>query len=111
MLAVLLFKKHEIWPKTPQYQHLPLPEFSVGWLNGLNGAIIFPSKDNGEASSVPASASEEMETVRTLCGEYKEDICNIIWMRLDCFGGKLLTLDLPYNQGLAREEINHGLLY
>ena len=35
-------------------------------------------RQHGEASSVPASASEEMKTVRTLCGEYnEEDIYNM----------------------------------
>lgn len=29
---ILIEKARQIWPQIPQYQHLPTPEFSVGWL-------------------------------------------------------------------------------
>lgn len=32
---ILIEKARQIWPQIPQYSHLPVPEFSQGWLTGF----------------------------------------------------------------------------
>jgi hypothetical protein len=76
---ILLMKAAEIWKSIPQYQDLPLPRFSQGWLSRFKARHSIRYRiQHGEASSVPISAHEEMKSVRTLCGEFlEEDIYNM----------------------------------
>ena len=90
---ILVEKARQIWPQIPQYQHLPTPEFSVGWLaNFKKRHHIQKRAHHGEASSTPLSAAEEMKNIRTLCGEYnEEDVYNmdetgLFWRRAPSTG-------------------------
>ena len=76
---ILLVKAQEIWPRIPQYQDQPPPSFSTGWLEKFKKRHnIKQRSQHGEASSVPEGAEEEMRSIQTLCGEYKEeDIYNM----------------------------------
>ena len=68
-----------IWPQIPEYQQLPPPEFSAGWLTNFKRRHNIKSrKHHGEAASVPAEAEAQMRAIQTLCGEYpEEDIFNM----------------------------------
>ena len=76
---ILLLKAKEIWTRIPQYQAQTPPSFSIGWLEKFKKRHNIKQRNqHGEASSVPASAEEEMEAIQILCNEYKEeDIYNM----------------------------------
>ena len=76
---ILLLKAKEIWPQIPQYQNQPTPSFSIGWLEKFKKRHNIKQRhQHSEASSVLASAEEEMRAIQTLCGEYEEeDIYNM----------------------------------
>lgn len=76
---ILLEKARQIWSQIPDYQDIPTPEFSVGWLNNFKQRYnIRMRKQHGEASSVSQSATEEMKAIQTIAGEYnEEDIFNM----------------------------------
>lgn len=71
---ILCEKAREIWCQIPQYNNIPSPEFSTGWLSGFKKRYnLYKRTQHGEASSVSNTAAEEMKAVQTLAGEYEED--------------------------------------
>jgi hypothetical protein len=76
---LLVEKARLIWSQIPQYQNLPRPEFSQGWLTRFKARHeIRKRKRHGEAASLPKIAIEEMKSVQTICGEYsEEDVYNM----------------------------------
>lgn len=68
-----------ILSQLPQYQDLPAPEFSAGWLVNFKLGIesnIYTRHD--EAGPVGIAAVEATKPLKTLAGDYKEeDIYNI----------------------------------
>jgi len=76
---ILIAKAAQIWKSIPQYQDLPLPRFSQGWLSQFKARYsIRYHIQHGEAASVPISTHKEMKTVQTICDEFaEEDIYNM----------------------------------
>jgi hypothetical protein len=67
-------KAKAIWSQLPQYSNKPVPEFSVGWLEGFKRRFKISDRvRHGEASSITASAEEEMKALQTVAGEYEEE--------------------------------------
>jgi hypothetical protein len=76
---ILIEKAKQIWLEIPEYQHVPQPDFSSGWLTRFKERHHIKTHINhGEASSVPDQAVIEMRALQTICGEYQEeDIYNM----------------------------------
>jgi DDE superfamily endonuclease/Fission yeast centromere protein N-terminal domain/Tc5 transposase DNA-binding domain len=76
---LLAEKAREIWHRLPEYAGSDPPEFSVGWLYRFKKRHqVQDYHTHGEVGSVPEQAHIEMRSIRTLCGEYKEeDIYNM----------------------------------
>lgn len=96
---LLRLKAIEFWKKIPQYQNLPLPLFSDGWLTRFKKRHHLRYRSfHGEAASVPMSVHEDMKALRTVCNRYqKEDIYNmdetgLFWRRMP--NGGLSTQNL-----------------
>jgi hypothetical protein len=67
---LLQAKAKEIWKRLPEYADKPVPEFSIGWLEGFKISL---KVRHGEAGSTPAEAEDEMKGLQTLAGEYEEE--------------------------------------
>jgi DDE superfamily endonuclease/Tc5 transposase DNA-binding domain len=71
---LLQAKAKEIWVQLPQLADKPVPEFSVGWLEGFKRHFKISSKiRHGEAASITSLIEEEMKALQTVAGEYQED--------------------------------------
>lgn len=109
---ILREKARDFWLQIPEYQCLPIPQFSDGWLNRFKKRhAIRKITYHGEATSIPPSAYEEMKTVRTLCGEFaEEDIYNmdetgLFWRKAPHSG--LSNQNMP---GIKREKSRISLV-
>ena len=68
---LLQTKARDIWRQFPQHSGKPVPEFSIGWLEGFKKRFKISLKvRHGEALSIPASTEEEMRALQTMVGEY-----------------------------------------
>jgi hypothetical protein len=86
---LLRMKAIEYWKKIPQYQHLPLPLFSDGWLTRFKKRCHLRYHTfHGEAASIPTSIHEDMKALRTVCSHYQEeniynmDETGLYWRRM-----------------------------
>jgi hypothetical protein len=71
-----------IWNHLPQFEHLPEPTWSNGWLEGFKKRFrIKEYVQHGEASSADINspkAIQQIEDLRKLCSQYKDqDIFNM----------------------------------
>jgi hypothetical protein len=71
-----------IWNHLPQFEHLPEPTWSNGWLEGFKKRFrIKEYVQHGEASSADVNspkAIQQIEDLRKLCSQYKDqDIFNM----------------------------------
>ena len=86
---ILRTKAEHFWKHLPQYQSLPMPTFSNGWLEGFQKRTdIRYRKRYGEAYDVPIAAETEMIRIRRVLKGYKmQDIFNcdesgLFWKRI-----------------------------
>ena len=71
---LLLEKAKQIWSLLPEYQGLPCPDFSIGWLQKFRRRFkIRQYKSYGEIASVPATAEAEIQDLFEICSQYGED--------------------------------------
>jgi hypothetical protein len=76
---ILQEKARQIWRQLPQFRDQECPEFSVRWLEKFKKRHHIQARSRfGEIASVPELAEEEMRSLQTIAGEYKEeDIYNM----------------------------------
>lgn len=72
---IIITKAREIWNQIPEYQTLPLPHFSNGWLNRFKKRYATQLHDRQDGVSPPPlqAGRKEMRALKTLCGEFRED--------------------------------------
>ncbi|KAJ5213926.1 hypothetical protein N7449_001095 [Penicillium cf. viridicatum] len=72
---VIITRAREIWNQIPEYQTLPLPHFSNGWLNRFKKryATQVHGRQDGVPLPPPQTGRKEMKAMKTLCGEFPED--------------------------------------
>lgn len=84
----LIAKAREIWPRIPEYQGRPVPEFSHGWLqrykqrhraqflmttdSQAQGQGVGASASVAGVAAAPAPAFEGIRAIQALCEEYQE---------------------------------------
>jgi hypothetical protein len=72
---VIITKAREIWNQIPEYQTLPLPHFSNGWLNRFKKryALHVRDRQDGVPPPLPQTGRKEIKALKTFCGEFPED--------------------------------------
>ncbi|KAJ5194334.1 hypothetical protein N7472_006800 [Penicillium cf. griseofulvum] len=68
-------KAREIWNQIPEYQALPIPHFSNGWLSRFKKryATQVHARQEGIPQPPLPTSRKEMKALKTLCGEFPED--------------------------------------
>ena len=102
---ILKAKASELWERLPQFEDIPEPKWSNGWLEGFKKRYkIKEYVQHGEGSSADINSSkaiQQIEDLRKLCSQYKDkDIFN-----MDETG---LFWKLSPNRTLATEASSRG---
>ncbi|KAJ5502608.1 hypothetical protein N7463_005482 [Penicillium fimorum] len=71
----IIIKAREIWTQITEYQTLPLPHFSNGWLNRFKKRYATQVRDRQDGVPQPPlqTGRKELKALKTLCGEFSED--------------------------------------
>jgi hypothetical protein len=108
---ILQEKARQIWVQLPQSKGKECPEFSTRWLEKFKKRHNIQARiRHGEAGSIPDGVEEEMRSLQTIAGEYKEeDIYNmdetgLLWRMLPSRG--LLSQSQP---GLKKDKTRVSL--
>lgn len=106
---IIITRAREIWNQIPEYQTLPLPHFSNGWLNRFKKryATQIHDRQDGVPLPPPQAGRKEMKAMKTLCGEFLEnDIYNMdetgLFWRKPPFGASPAEDQLTTNRENSR---------
>ena len=77
--SMIVKAAHRLWTELPDFQGLPEPHWSIGWLDGFKKRYTIKTRTmHGEGASVPEEAEQEMQTIRNQVALYAaEDIYNM----------------------------------